>query len=423
MFGFKKIVETLLIISFFGMFFIKGDDFKQEIYKNNERIRELYISEGKLDSEIRDIEHKLIRVSEKISEKQKKINDYTNEINSYEDKIINLNKVIEKLNLEISAIEDNISKNTDEIKSFEGEIEKFKKVIDNRLKNFYKHMDTYKPLVDLFYTSENVFDLMDRALNMSKFIKVDREVIEKVLKNIDDIKIKNQNIELQKKLIQDKIKLVNENISKNDINLKILDENRMLQQKEIEDINKLNDELKNEYGSLSNDKKLIRDEIIRIHQDNYKLQEEMRKYLKSLNEDNKSVNTKVNYGRYLKPAKGSITSKYGKRVHPVTGKESFHTGIDIGGSKGNNVVSSLSGKVVSSGWYNNIYGNVVIINHGNNIQTFYAHLDKVLVKKNDIVNAGDVVGKMGTTGLSTGPHVHFEIRVNGEHVDPSIRIR
>ena len=83
----------------------------------------------------------------------------------------------------------------------------------------------------------------------------------------------------------------------------------------------------------------------------------------------------------------------------------------------------MSGKVVSSGWYNSVYGNVIIINHGNNIQTFYAHLDKTLVKKGQDVKAGDVIGKMGSTGLSTGPHLHFEIRINGEHVDPLKRIK
>ena len=86
-------------------------------------------------------------------------------------------------------------------------------------------------------------------------------------------------------------------------------------------------------------------------------------------------------------------------------------------------MASLSGKVVSAGWYNSVYGNVVIINHGNNIQTFYAHLDQVNVEVGQDVMGGGIIGKMGNTGLSTGTHLHFEIRVNGEHVDPLKRIK
>ena len=89
---------------------------------------------------------------------------------------------------------------------------------------------------------------------------------------------------------------------------------------------------------------------------------------------------------------------------------------------GEDILASLSGKVVSSGWYNSVYGNVVILNHGNNIQTFYAHMSKTLVKVGQEVKRGDVIGKVGSTGLSTGPHLHFEIRINGEHVDPTKRI-
>lgn len=424
MFKFKKLISMLLLfLTCCSLISAKETEFKEEIYRNNEKIKELYESEGRIDTEIENIERQLLSVAEEINSKQNIIDDYTKTIEEYENKIHDLNKNIEDLNAEISSIEKEVSKNIDEINMLEEEVEKFKDVISKRLRNLYMHIDTYNPLIKIFYTSENVLDLNDKIVNMSKFIELDKSIIEKVLKNIDDIKVKNESTESLKKLIQDKIKLINEKISENDENLSLLEVQKELKQKEIDEINQLSNELKNQYNNLSDEKKMIQEEIIKINQDNYKLQEEIKKYLEKLNEDNKSVNSKVNYGKYLKPAQGQITSKYGKRTHPITGKESFHTGIDIAGSTGDNIIASLSGKVVSAGWYNSVYGNVIIINHGNNIQTFYAHLDKILVKSGQNVDSGDVIGKMGSTGLSTGPHLHFEIRINGEHVDPLKRIK
>ncbi len=424
MFKFKKLISMfVLFLICCNLISAKETEFKEEIYKNNEKIRELNESEIQINEEIANLERQLLNIAEEINSKQNIIDDYTKTIEEYENKIHDLNKNIETLNGEISSIEAEVSKNIDEINMLEEEVEKFKDVISKRLRNLYMHIDTYNPLIKIFYTSENVLDLNDKIVNISKFIELDKSIIEKVLKNIDDIKVKNENIESLKKLIQDKMKLINEKISENDENLSLLEIQKELKQKEVDEINQLSNELKTQYDNLSDEKKMIQEEIIKIYQDNHKLQEEIKKYLEKLNEDNKSVNSKVNYGKYLKPAQGKITSKYGKRTHPITGKESFHTGIDIAGSTGNNIIASLSGKVVSSGWYNSVYGNVIIINHGNNIQTFYAHLDKTLVKKGQDVKAGDVVGKMGSTGLSTGPHLHFEIRINGEHVDPLKRIK
>jgi murein DD-endopeptidase MepM/ murein hydrolase activator NlpD len=111
------------------------------------------------------------------------------------------------------------------------------------------------------------------------------------------------------------------------------------------------------------------------------------------------------------PASGSVTSKFGQRW----GKE--HKGIDIGVPTGTNVKSFMSGKVTYSDWQGG-YGNLVIISHGNGLQTYYAHNSKLLVKVGQSVDSGSVIAKSGNTGNSTGPHIHFEVRKNGEPVNP-----
>lgn len=127
----------------------------------------------------------------------------------------------------------------------------------------------------------------------------------------------------------------------------------------------------------------------------------------------------IGTGKYLWPTPGytRITSQFGWRVHPIFGGNSFHGGIDIGAPSGAKIVAADSGKVLYSGWMSG-YGQVIIIDHGKGVSTLYAHQSKLLVKNNDTVYAGQQIGKVGSTGWSTGPHLHFEVRVNGERVNP-----
>lgn len=124
---------------------------------------------------------------------------------------------------------------------------------------------------------------------------------------------------------------------------------------------------------------------------------------------------------FIKPIQGRVTSTFGWRTHPIFNTRSFHSGIDIGGPNYGEIRASNSGKVIYSGWYGG-YGKVVIIEHGvingKPITTLYAHMSSILVSNGQRVNKGQVIGKEGTTGYSTGPHCHFEVRVNGQPNNP-----
>jgi len=112
-----------------------------------------------------------------------------------------------------------------------------------------------------------------------------------------------------------------------------------------------------------------------------------------------------------------ITSLFGSRVHPVTGRANNHTGIDIAAAGGTNILAAKSGVVITS-TYNSSYGNYVVVDHGNGQTTLYAHMRKRLVSEGQTVKQGSTLGLVGTTGSSTGNHLHFEIRVNGARKDP-----
>ena len=117
------------------------------------------------------------------------------------------------------------------------------------------------------------------------------------------------------------------------------------------------------------------------------------------------------------PAEGEITSPFGWRVHPIFGTQRLHTGIDIGADYGDAIRAADGGVVIHADWMGG-YGNAVIIDHGNGISTLYAHNSQLLVDEGQTVAKGQTVSRCGSTGYSTGPHLHFEVRQNGSPVNP-----
>ena len=117
------------------------------------------------------------------------------------------------------------------------------------------------------------------------------------------------------------------------------------------------------------------------------------------------------------PADGEVTSPFGWRVHPIFGTQRLHTGIDIGADYGDAIRAADGGVVIHADWMGG-YGNAVIIDHGNGISTLYAHNSQLLVSEGQTVAKGQTVARCGSTGYSTGPHLHFEVRHNGSPVNP-----
>ena len=117
------------------------------------------------------------------------------------------------------------------------------------------------------------------------------------------------------------------------------------------------------------------------------------------------------------PGRYNLSSLFGSRKHPITGKANNHTGIDIPASGGTSILAAKSG-VVTTSTYNNSYGNYVVVSHSDGTSTLYAHMVRRNCSKGDTVSQGQVIGYVGTTGSSTGNHLHFEVRVNGSRVDP-----
>lgn len=120
----------------------------------------------------------------------------------------------------------------------------------------------------------------------------------------------------------------------------------------------------------------------------------------------------------LWPSSGTVTSRFGWRIHPIFGTREFHTGLDIATRWGSPVLAARSGVVRFAGWMAG-YGRLIVLEHGSGLQTLYSHLSAVLVERGQRVAQGQAIGRTGSTGWSTGPHLFFEVRRNGVPEDPA----
>ena len=132
---------------------------------------------------------------------------------------------------------------------------------------------------------------------------------------------------------------------------------------------------------------------------------------------NGSSGSGVGTGDMMRPVSGPVTSPFGWRIHPILHYLKFHTGVDFGVGYGSPIRAADSGTVIYATWMGG-YGNVIIVDHGRGISTLYAHQSSLAVSNGTRVSRGQTVGYVGSTGFSTGPHLHFEVRVNGNPVDP-----
>lgn len=263
--------------------------------------------------------------------------------------------------------------------------------VRQRVRNIFKHHR--KNLFELIISSEDINSLMDNIYFQNVVTKADKLSLYNVRNNARRIAQIRYQQELEKRRLANSIQ---------DMNSK----KRAIQ------------------IAIGRNEELIKK--LKTDRHTYERTErELAKNSKNLtgmiNRQTASSNNMKVAGGFIKPISGRITSPYGWRVHPIFKSRTFHSGIDIGGPFNGAVQASNSGKVIYVGWYGG-YGKVVIIDHGlyngAKITTLYAHLNSWNVKVGQYVSRGQVVGREGSTGYSTGPHVHFEVRVNGQTKNP-----
>ncbi len=347
--------------------------------------------------EISEKQQQLQDVGRQINEQNQKLNNAKKKEKSIVGQVLSLEKdmkktqdQIENLSNQVDVLQSNISVTENEINIMEAELEKQTEILSQRLVFIYQEADV--SYLEVLLSSEDIKDFLTRYDLLNRILDQDREMIESINRQKKDLDLKKSTLEVQKQDLQ---------IAKED-------------QKEKKEV--LNDQI--------GDKKVILSDVMK----------EKNAYLQALNEleqtskqlesmiralQSSGDQARIGTGTYSWPTPGysKITSDYGMRYHPILKTRKLHTGIDIGAPSGVSILAADGGTVMYSGWMGG-YGQVVVITHGAGMSTLYAHQSSILVSKGASVSKGQVIGKVGSTGWSTGAHLHFEVRVNGTPVNP-----
>lgn len=248
----------------------------------------------------------------------------------------------------------------------------------------------------ILFSSSDFSDLLDNFMMVEEFIAYDNNLMNEILALQEQIKADKEDLETAK--AEQEAAKAKEETAKAQLKEQEAEVDAL-----IEEISGQEDLLEKQEAQLKAAANAMDDEIKR-------LEREMAAQISGV----------VSESGFIWPLPSSwntLSSLFGSRIHPITGKPNNHTGIDIPASKNTNIYAAKSGTVITS-TYNSSYGNYVVVSHSDGTSTLYAHMNKRNATVGQTVKQGDVIGYVGTTGSSTGNHLHFEVRVNGSRVDP-----
>lgn len=341
----------------------------------------------KQEEELKKVKDKLNQLEREKNSTKKSENKVVNSINSIEKNIKGIESEITSLNGSISTTEQSILEITSNLQETNGKIDKKNEVLDKRLRTMYKSGNV--GYLEVLLGASDFSDFLTRMDMVQEIYKHDVDLIE-------ELRVQKLTIESDKK--------------------KLEEEKNRLQGLSKEVISKQT-QLNSSLVSLQGKKSEIRKDLKALEEIEDGLLEDANKLTDLI----KSLNLMVTYvgGKMTWPLPGNtrLSSPFGYRIHPVYKTKKLHTGVDIPAAYGTKVLAAQSGTVIYSDWFGG-YGKAVMIDHGGGYVTLYAHNSKLLVKFGDRVERGQPITKVGSTGVSTGNHLHFEVRENGKYVDP-----
>lgn len=316
------------------------------------------------------------------------ISETMEDLQELSEKIIQHEAEAEKLELEINELITDIEEKTINLEASQKNFDEQKALLEKRLIVLYEAGET--SYLDVLLHSSSLSDFISNYYMMTEMARYDTELLENIEQATNLIEAEKEALETQKSKL---VALQEENDKKIAMvsNMKVLKTNYM---------NQLTEEEK----ALQADIEIFNQEMAQIESD-----------LINLTDSNSTYAG----GEMAWPAPGyyTITSPFGYRVHPILGVTRFHSGVDIGVPTGGKVIAANDGIVIKT-TYTSSYGNMVMIDHGGGIVTLYAHGSKIIATLGQEVKRGDIIMEAGSTGWSTGPHLHFEVRLDGEYQQP-----
>ena len=376
-------------------------------------------------SEIDDLKNQKAALSEQSASYEATINSLKNKKNAQVELKTALDSKLALTNQQIMNLEEQIKLHDALIERKTQEVDEAQKTADEQLEKYKKRVRAMEEsgrynYFEVLFGANSIGEFLSLIDDIGEIMQSDKELEESYKQSVTDLKtVKAEYEEAQTGLKQNKVECA-----------KLKDQLQVDITQAASVITSLQSDISKNASVLST-----------LDSQEAALQSQIQAKVKQLNEQKKaeeeanrnnnnggssggnSGGSSVGTGNLVWPSYCTyITSRQGPRVHPITGEYKNHGGTDIGASYGSAIYAADSGKVVSSsdGW-NGGWGNYVMIDHGNGMQTLYAHMSSRAVSVGQTVKRGQTIGYVGSTGMSTGPHLHFEMYVNGSRIDPQTK--
>ncbi len=351
-----------------------------------------------LEEELEQIKNEREETQEKIKEVKKQEQEYIQQVNLVEEQLLGALSELDNLNLKVVEAKSEIDRTTielvlreQELKEIEKQLDEKIQILNDRVASIYKNGNSN--VLEILLKAENFIGFISRLKLMNIIAEKDTEIIQAIKdKRQATLSVKKSILDLR-----DKQKEHREEVEK----LVIQAESK---KSEIEGI----------YGNKKNllsETRANKNTLIRMEKQLEVKEAEVKRILESYKYGSAPS------GKFMWPVAGRISSGFGYRIHPIFGTRRFHSGLDIAAGYGSLVKAADGGQIVQAGYFGG-YGYSIMVYHGGGFATWYAHLSGFNVNVGQFVERGQVIGFVGSTGWSTGPHLHFEVRINGNAQNP-----
>ena len=343
-----------------------------------------------LQTQRNEIQNQMNEANEQLEGVQNDISENLQQVQKLDEKISNSQQELDELNKKIEDLENSSEEVEKKLKTAEENYDKQKKLLDSYLVAVQESSDTQ--YLDVLLSSKSISEFLSNYFLITELANSQVELLE-------DMQNKKNEIQQSK-----------EKLDKNKEDLAVIKANQTKTATVLANTKTVRE---NFISKLSDQEKDIQSKIDEYYAQFNAINSEILQLAQG------GIATQYIGGELAWPVPGYtvISSNYGMRTHPITGVYKLHTGVDIRAPLGATFIAANDG-IVTKASYNGAYGNMVIIDHGGGVSTLYAHGSEILVQVGQTVKRGEPVLKVGSTGYSTGPHAHFEVRLNGVETNP-----